>query len=140
MSGLAAARDSLAALLAGITITAPQGDPDPSSPVSVLTYVPEAIQPPVVVLQPAEDYVTSGEEDATFAPTEYVVTEEVWLLVDLVDNQAAARELDEILESVLLAITPSVWWVKSIGQPGPVHTSEWLSHGLLLQVSTFTTL
>lgn len=131
------AEDDLAALLGGLVITAPPESTDPVTAVPVLTYVPEAVQPPVVVLQPAEEWLATGDEAATFAQEEYVVTEEVWALVELVDNQAAARELRELLESIVAAVGPSAWWIVSIGQPGPLHTSEWMNHGVRVTVARY---
>lgn len=137
-----AVEDDLADLLGqagGLAVTAPEGAPEPLIQVGVLTYVPEAVSPPVVILQPAEDWLLTAEEDATFQPEEWVATHEIWAVVDLVDNQSAARELRDLVASLVARIGPSAWWIKAVGQPGPIHTSEWMSHGVRITLARYVT-
>lgn len=128
MSGLKAAREALVALLAA------NGGPH------VLAFVPEAIAPPVAVLEPSDQYVGTGDEDATFAAAEHLVQVDLWLLVDLVDNQAATDNLDALLEAVLARVEPSTWFVQVVNKPGPVHTSEWMAYGVRVTLGSWITL
>lgn len=137
-----AAEEDLAELLGdgpGLAVTAAEGATEPLIQVGVLTYVPEAVEPPVVIIQPAEDWLLSAEEDATFNPDEYVASVEVWAVVELVDNQSAARELRDLLASLVSRVGPSSWWIKSVGQPGPIHTSEWMNHGVRIVLARYVT-
>lgn len=102
---------------------------------TVYNHVPEEIVAPAVVVTPAEDYLTESD---SFAPGEYVMALEVHVLVDLVDNEAAAEELDQLLAGVLARI--GLWSLNHTSKPQPVHTSSWLLHGVRLDLSTETTL
>lgn len=123
---------ALAALLSGITLE------EGGQALETYPYVPEAITPPCLVLEPGDNYVTT--EDTTFAGTEVLVATDVFLLVDLQDNQAAALELNTLLEAVLDKVLPSAWFVQAISKPQPFHTSEWLAHGVRVTLGTYTTL
>lgn len=128
---LQAAQADLAALLSGITLE------EGGQAVEAYPYVPEAITPPCLVQEPADNYVSS--EGMTFGG-EYLVSVDVFLLVDLQDNQAAFAELDTLLEAVLAAVSPSDWFVQAVSKPQPFHTTEWLAHGVRITLGTYTTL
>lgn len=129
---LQAATADLAALLSGITLE------EGGQEVEAFPYVPEAVTPPCLVLEPGDNYVST--EGTTSEPDEYLVAWDVYLLVDLQDNQAAAQELDTLLEAVLAAVQPSAWFVQAVSKPQPFHTTEWLAHGVRLTLGTYTTL
>jgi len=134
------AEEDLAALLGeDLAITAPEGALDPLIPVRVLTSVPEAVEPPVVILQPGEDWLAVDEIAATFDPAEYIGSMEVYAVVELVDNASAAKELRDLLATLIQRIGPSDWWIKAVGQPGPIHTSEWMHHGVRVTVARYVT-
>lgn len=140
MSALKAARDALAVLLEGMTVDTTTTGPDPFVVAPVLTSSPESVPTPCAIIQPDDPYLSTGEEDATFAVSEYLVRFEVYLLVDLVDNATASAELDALLEQVIDRVGPSGWWLTGVSQPGPMHTSEWMAHGVRVGVGTWITL
>jgi hypothetical protein len=129
---LQAAQADLAALLSGITLE------EGGQALEAYPYVPEAITPPCLVQEPADTYVST--EGTTFSAQEYLVSVDVFLLLDLQDNEAAAKELDTLLGAVLAAVRPSDWFVQSVSKPQPFHTTEWLAHGVRLTLGTYTTL
>lgn len=102
----------------------------------VLDHVPEEIAPPALILEPAEDYLSGAE---TFAD-EYDLNLELYVLVDLVGNQQAAEDLDQLLGVVLALLRGSRWGIKRMSAPAPFHTTQWLAHGCRLSLSTETTL
>lgn len=102
-----------------------------------LDHVPESIEPPMIMLQPAEDYLSG--DDVVIGRDEYALALEAWVAVELVDNQTAATELDDLLEHLLTHL-PSPWGIDRVGQPGPIHTSDWLAHGSRVLISRYITL
>lgn len=90
----------------------------------------------LIVLVPGEDYVTPAD---TFA-AEYVVNLEAHLLVDLVDNAAAAEDLDRLIAAVVDAVDGGLWSLGTMRRPGPLTANEWLAHGTTLPLSVITTL
>lgn len=130
---LQATMQDLAALLAGITLE------EGGQALEVFPYVPEAITPPCLVLEPSDNYVST--EGTTTAVDEYLVSMDVFLLVDLQDNEAAANELNTLLEAFLGRVVPSAaWWVQAVSKPQPFHTTEWLAHGVRVTVGTYSNL
>lgn len=119
-------RDELAVELAGVGL-------------EVLTYVPEELPPgPVVILAPAEDYLTQ-DTDNVFG--ELTLNLEAFLLVELAGNQQAAEDLDDELRKALgVILGGSSWSLNGVSRPGPFHTLAWLAHGVRLALSTETTL
>jgi hypothetical protein len=91
------------------------------------------------MLQPGEDWLATDEIASTFEPGEYIATLEAWAVVDLVNNQAAARELRDLVAGIVQAVEPSAWWIKAVGQPGPIHTSEWMAHGVRITLGRYVT-
>lgn len=98
-------------------------------------YVPEGLVTPSIVLQPGDPYL--DKDKGTFEDD--ALNLECWLLVALDDNETAAEELDSLLDHVLESL-PAGWGLERVGKPGPVSTSEWLAHGLQLDLSRFITL
>lgn len=139
MSTITAALDGLAVLLGDLHITDPS-DLDPTVPVQVFTYVPEAITPPCLVMQAADPMLETGDQDATFNAEEYVLRMDVWCLVDLVANETATEQLHEIIAAVLRQVGPSSWWLEAVNAAAPVNTSEWVAHGSRITLGTWVTL
>lgn len=103
-------------------------------------HVPEDLITPCQVIQPAPAYLAANTEDGvTFADQEYALTVELYLVVELTTNEQAATDLDALLEHVLEAL-PAPWGLDSMAQPGPIHTADWLAHGLQLTLSRYITL
>lgn len=101
-------------------------------------HVPEQIDPPTYVLQPADPFVfeaPAGPDGSTFAEP-FVVGFEIILLVELSetqDNAAAGEQLDKMLDQLLEALrgpeNAGGWWLDSMGQPGALLTTDWITHG-----------
>lgn len=106
-----------------------------TSAVPCLDHVPEAIEPPLIILQPADPYLDANA--TTFG--EFSLNLEAWLTVELIDNETAADELDTLLDH-LLGHLPEPWGIDQVGQPGPIHTADWLAHGIRVTVSRYITL
>lgn len=107
----------------------------------VVDHVPEELQPPVLVIQPAEPFLTE-DPDATYAG-EVLATYDVLALVDLgeeQDNEAAANQLDALLTAVLEVVRAGDWWLLSVSQPQPFATTDWVHHGCRATIRTRTTL
>jgi len=100
--------------------------------------VPEDPIPPCVILQPAEPVLQEDPEAAGLG--ELLASFEVIALVELDDNDSATRELDGGLDRLAAALRGSDWWITGVGQPGAMHTSEWIHHGVTVRVQTRTTL
>lgn len=93
-------------------------------------HVPDSIEPPCLVIAPADGYVSGGQ---TFG--EQLVQLDVWVLVELGgDNEATTDNLDDLIETVVGSL--GEWIQTASGQPGPVETAEWQAHGLNLTVAT----
>lgn len=105
--------------------------------VTCLDHVPEAINPPLLILQPGENYLTGDE--VTLNGSEYALNLEAYLTVELLDNEAAADDLDELLEHLLTQLPPA-WGIDGIDQPGPIQAGDWLAHATRVRISRFLTL
>lgn len=122
MTTLATARTELAAALAatGLRSTA---------------SVPDQIEPPILIVQGAEDYLSVSE--TTFDETDVQVTVDVFVLADYRSNAQAADKLDDMLAAVVPAILGSGWSLAGAGSPGPYMTADWVAFGLRLSCSRF---
>ena len=96
--------------------------------------VPEAPEPPCLVLQPADPYLTKTE---LYDRSEYEVALECWLIVRLDSNAQAADDLDSLLDAVASGL-PDGWHLDRVDQPGPLHTADWLAHGQRLILTALT--
>ena len=98
-------------------------------------HVPDQIEPPLVVVQPAADYLSV--EDTTYDPTEWAVRVDLFLLAGYRSNAQAADDLDAMLTAVLPRISAAGWNLVGMGQPGPYNTADWIAHGVRATVRTF---
>lgn len=96
---------------------------------------PDVIDAPAVVLQPGDPYLEHG---GTFGD-DYTVTLEAFLALELTSAEDALDHLEPALADLMADVQAAGWWVTSVGQPGPYHTSEWVAYGVLLTVQTHTT-
>lgn len=119
---LSAARAELAAALA---VT---GYPSTS-------YVPEQAEPPLLVVVPAEDYVTV--DGTTYDVTDFLASVDVFVLADYRSNEQAANTLDTMLTLVLPALLDSGWTLSGSGAPGPYTAGDWVCHGIRLTVNRY---
>lgn len=127
MSALRDGRDLLAADLAGVLEGAGIG---------VYATVPEALDPPCVVIQAAEGFLSPGD---TFAG-EWAVSYDLILCVDLHSNAQAIEDLEDHLTALLAALETTEYGVDTVGRPGPVHTLEWIAHAVTVTASRYITL
>ncbi len=101
---------------------------------TVEPYVPDELAPPAYVLQPADPFVFEqlpGPDGLTFGEG-FVIGFDVILCVELGDehdNEQASDQLDGMIEDLLDAVRESEWFLDSMGQPGPMVTSGWVTHG-----------
>lgn len=110
---------------------------------NVVDHVPAELAVPeggLIVLVPAEDYLKRAD---TFAD-EYELRLEAHVLVDLVDNDAAAEDLDALLIKLIGVLDgedlAGAWDLGTITRPGPLTANDWLAHGTTLPLSTITTI
>lgn len=99
---------------------------------TVHATVPEALTPPCLIVQAAENVLAPTD---TYAH-EYDVAMEVWLAVEYRSNEQATEDLEDLLLDVLPLVEATGWNLDRVHQPGPIRTAEWLAHGLRLAVST----
>lgn len=119
---LKALRDELAAALA------PSDLAYPAHPA-----VPDAIEPPCLVIQPADDYLSDAQ---TFGEP-YSVALDVFCFVPLQSNGQAADDLDAMVAHVATHL-PGGWGLDKVGRPGPFAVGEHVFHALPITVSTYT--
>ena len=100
MSGLAAIRQELAQAL-----------DTPEAP--ALHYLAETINPPAIVLVPAEDYVTPGD---VFGSWELAYT--ILLIAEGASTEEAADNLDNMIDQALTNLAD--WTIKGVAQPHTV--------------------
>lgn len=103
-----------------------------------LSHVPTAIQPPCLIVQGGDPYLTLDE--TTFDGTDFLVTVELFVLSDYQANDQAADDLDTMLTKVLPAVLEADWSVAGAGAPGPYNTTDWLAYGLRVSCSRFVTI
>lgn len=108
----------------------------PDAGLVVHATVPEALEPPCVVIQAAEGFLAPGD---TF-DGEWSAAYDVFVCVDLLSNAQAIEDLEDALEAVLTALAGTAWGIDTVGRPGPVHTAEWVAHAVTVTVSRFVTL
>ncbi len=99
--------------------------------------VPEALEPPCVVVQAADPFLTPGD---TFGRLEWAASYDLFLCVDLLTNAQAIEDLEDLLEALLKALDALEIGVDAVGRPGPVHTAEWVAHAVTVTVSRYVTL
>lgn len=122
MTALSEARAALAVALA-------------DSGYEVEDHVPEQIEPPLVVVQPADEYLS--QEDTTYDVTEWAVRVDLFLLAGYRSNAQAADDLDAMLTAVLPRISAAGWNLVGMGSPGPYNTADWIAHGVRATVQSF---
>lgn len=101
---------------------------------------PESIDPPCLVVQPAENYLQADDDAQTFGgPTLYLVTVEVYAISDLASSEDAVDTLDVMQEHVVSHLPPG-WWLQSTGQPDTLNNGDWQAYGNRLTVQTQLTI
>lgn len=99
-------------------------------------HVPEAVEPGCVIVQAGDPYLVGGE---TFGG-DYSLTLDLFLVVDLLGNEQATDDADDLLEDLLEALEGTEYGVDRVGRPGPVQTAEWLAHAITVTVSRYINL
>lgn len=106
--------------------------------VGALPYVPAVIDPPCVVVQPSEPYLTyEGAENFKFDT--FITTMTVFVLVPEDDNEAMARDLDAQIVTVLDQIEEAGWVPTTVGMPDTFATADWNAYGVPITVKTRVT-
>ncbi len=106
------------------------------TPLTVHGTVPEALEPPCVIVQAADPFLVPGE---TFAG-DWQASYDLFLVVDLLSNAQAIEDLEDVLVPLLAALEATEYGVDAVGRPGPINTAEWVAHALTVTVSRFVTL
>jgi putative aminopeptidase FrvX len=97
-------------------------------------YVPERITPPLAVVQPSGDWVTSGDTFGSFR-----VGFEVTLIVQTASNQVVSSHLDELVDETLTAISDaSGFYASQVSAPSllSVQNAEYLSTTITVYQNT----
>jgi hypothetical protein len=104
----------------------------------VYDKVPDTIQTPCFMIAPADPYLAIPES-GTFAPGEFVVSFNVYVLVELGgSNETASDDLDDALSQIVSNL--GEWLLTAVGAPDTYSTSEWLAYGSRLTVQNLTTI
>lgn len=103
-----------------------------------LDYVPEVIDPPCVVIEPGDPYLTyDGVQN--FGRDTFVAALSVYVLVPADDNEAMARALDSGLLAAINAIEEAGWVLTRVGRPDTFTTAEWQAYGVQITVNARVT-
>lgn len=98
-----------------------------------LDHVPETIDPPCVVVEPGDPYITyDGVEN--YAHDTLLACCSVYVLVPANDNNVMAQQLDTDLIAALNAIEDDTdeWSIERVGRPGTFTTTDWQAYGVQL--------
>lgn len=109
---IAASRTALAALIEGAGVTC-------------LEYIPERVTPPIAIMEPTSEWISSGD---TYG--EFRIGYDVTLVTQTAANNKATDNLDQMVEDVLAAVTEAQgFYVASISSPAvlAVNNAEYLS-------------
>lgn len=97
-------------------------------------FVPERITPPLAVIEPAADWVQSGETFGTFR-----VGFDVTLIVQTASNQVVSSHLDELVDEALSAIAGATgFYASAVSAPSllSVQNAEYLSTTITVYQNT----
>lgn len=83
---------------------------------TVYGYLPERVHPPVVIVEPADPYLS---DDAAGVPAgHWQVAYELHLIVDAsIDPEKRSRDLDALIGQALAALDLSQWGATSVARP-----------------------
>jgi hypothetical protein len=85
----------------------------------VFAFTPERVTPPVGILVPSGDWVTSGETYGTFR-----IGFDVTLIVDQAANETMITALDTLVDNTLDAIAPANgFYASQVGAPSLIEIS-----------------
>lgn len=96
--------------------------------INVLEYVPERIVPPIVIINVASNYLTPSS-----LSKEYEMNLELVAVAATATNKQATEKLDELLESVILAL-PAYAQLLRVASPYNLQTNnaEYLAANLYI--------
>jgi hypothetical protein len=100
--------------------------------VATTLFVPELIGTPCALLIPGNNYLI-GPDTLTGA---WTMTLNLYLLVELVDNEAATEDLDDLIATALPLLED--WEVTAMSQPGQFSTTAWTANGVVLTITNLT--
>ena len=118
MNVITAARNDLADALASVT----DGQ--------VYTFVPPQLDPPCLVIEPADNWISQGD---TFASVALAL--HVYVLVPINENDVATTDLDDALEATVRDL-PADWTLTAASAPQVFEAGEWAAYGTRLTVET----
>lgn len=97
---------------------------------NVLEYVPERIVPPIVIINTASPYLTPSS-----IGTEYIMGLELVCIAANATNKQATEKLDELIESVLLALPRYARMIR-VNEPYQMQTNnaEYLSVNISIEI------
>ena len=121
MSTLSALRETVGACLTGL------------NKVTVYTFVPEAVMPPAVIVQPGTPYLTTDDEPYGF----YRVRWRVALIADSATNEVATESLDQLICDAIAALS-ATFAVEEIEEPYVFRANDnmYLAADLIISDST----
>lgn len=96
----------------------------------VYTYVPPKLDPPAVVIEAADDWITQGDTFGSVA-----LSLHVYVLVRLDENDVNTTDLDNAAEAVVSAL-PQEWTLTAASAPQVFESGEWAAYGTRLTVET----
>lgn len=85
----------------------------------VYPFVPEAIQAPAVVVQPADPYLSDEGQPFGF----YLVRFTVSLVAEVATNQVVTEALDQMVYQTVVALADS-WAIDQVGEPYAFRANE----------------
>lgn len=86
---------------------------------NVVSYIPERITPPIVVIAPGSPYLVNS----TVGMGEYLMNLEVTLIASKATNKQESEYLDQLMEDFLLAL-PAYAKLDSVGTPFELTTGN----------------
>lgn len=79
--------------------------------IRILSYVPERVTPPIVIINSGSPYLTADSID-----NEFILNIELVCVAATATNKQASEKLDELIQDVVLAL-PQYAKLGSVGQP-----------------------
>lgn len=98
--------------------------------IRILSYVPERVTPPIVIINSGSPYLTADS-----ISNEYLLGLELVCVASTATNKQASEKLDELIQDVLSAL-PHYAHLTSVGQPylWAVNNAEYLTSSITLDL------
>lgn len=94
--------------------------------IRILSYVPERVTPPIVIVNSGSPYLTADSIDS-----EFILSLELVCVASTATNKQASEKLDELIQDVIGAL-PQYAKLGSVGQPylWAVNNAEYLTSSI----------